>query len=275
MSASQLSEITGDEYFEQRMAYYSSAEGKLQSRVVKFLKESGFHDRVVGMTPFEGAVLGAGLGGLAGAGVGFAVGAHVGAGIGAVAGAGVGAAVGLAVVEMCKLHSVFPEYEAFNGTEEGKELGAKVIELMKNAPELDHLRCPITTMPVIDGVYIKGHKGRLYERGAIEDWIEKKGTDPFTQAKITKADLIPVEEASYESTVAGVKFLTSKLSDVSLINPHMAKGIVALISDYKTSFAEKYNQKTDELTEAFKNRAIGYETYKTKSKEQFDRYFCL
>jgi len=49
--------------------------------------------------------------------------------------------------------------------------------------------CPITQEIMKDPVTCKD--GSTYERSAIEDWIEKKGTSPLTREPLTKAQVYP------------------------------------------------------------------------------------
>jgi hypothetical protein len=50
-------------------------------------------------------------------------------------------------------------------------------------------RCPITKLVMIDPVIDK--EGHVYERSAIESWIQTNHTSPFTRNPLTKADLQP------------------------------------------------------------------------------------
>ena len=53
----------------------------------------------------------------------------------------------------------------------------------------DSFVCPVTLKLFVDPVICSD--GHSYERVAIEDWIEKKGTSPITNQIFTTKEVIP------------------------------------------------------------------------------------
>jgi hypothetical protein len=94
------------------------------------------------------------------------------------------------------------------------EKGRTVIDLLESSSssededeDNDWMNCPITLSPLEQPIQTK--YGHIYERRAIVQWIQRKGSCPMTSQPLTEADLRPVSEdflsrlKEYKRTLAG------------------------------------------------------------------------
>ena len=134
----------------------------------------------------SGGLIGAGACGIVGAGVGVGVGCCVGeiirrnvdrrysrrgysAAGGGVVGALIGGTISTAIV--CRY------YEQWKQSEEGCELANDMMAFLADEPECRELLCKFTNdLPATKPV--RTPQGQIYDRAAIEQWINENGTDP-------------------------------------------------------------------------------------------------
>lgn len=268
--------IARERYIQKMMNTYESREKKLEGRKVEFLQKNrdakkDFQLIVIGGTAsgaIAGGVTGAIVGGVCGAPGGpptMLIGAAVGAPIGAVIGGAIG--TGVAVIYLR------PRYKEWCKTEAGIEFAGKMRIFLNENSVLEHLTCPISHMPVINGV--RTPQGQLYEKDEIEPWVKKYGTDPMTGDSLSVEDLKADEGASLEATKKFVGFLKEKREETKKNAPDLIEGYDRLITDYREAAMLIYNTKLVTLQKRWQNGKISYEEFSTKSRELSEKYLNI
>lgn len=219
-----------------------------------------------------GVVTGAIAGGIIGAAVGTPggpPGMAVGAGVGALVGAGVGAAIGGGIG--CAI--TYPRYKAWCETEPGKAFGQKFsIFLADERKVFENWTCPITLMPILDGV--RTPDGRLYERAAIEAAVKKHGRNPMTDQPLRLEDLTTDDEANFSSVKSIHNLLSEKRDEIVDECPEVASGVDDFMQEMREWSITKGNQKINMLQKQFKEKKITYKEFQQKNKE-IQKYYNI
>lgn len=273
-------------YIEEVVSAYREKGGKMRDRHFEFIRSdmkhpSGFDVSTVhayfmsshfvavgGAGACIGGIIGLSVGGPAAPATGLA-GVALGAAIGGPIAAMIGLGTGYAVAE----YKCRPTYKKFCERESNKEFHANLIDLIKKEKVFEPISCGIHYLPVVDGV--RTPTGQIYERCAIEDWIEKSGTDPVTRQPLSKKDLIPDEETSANAASLFVKFLIEKKKETGDPTGDLALGYEALIQDTRNTFVGFYNGKIREIQKKYRKNEISYEAMCSQTDILGKRYLNL
>lgn len=193
--------------------------------------------------------------------------------LGAAIGAPVGAAIGGAIGTGVGVVYLRPRYQEWCKTEAGREFAGKMSVFLNEDRILEHLICPITQMPVIEGV--RTPDGQLYEKSQIERWVKLHGTNPKTRESITVDDLKVDENASLEAAKAFVKFLQDRRKETEECAPELMPGYDKLIQDTREAAMGAHNIKLVTLQKQWKGGRISYEKLSIKSKELAEKYLNI
>lgn len=210
----------------------------------------------------SGGLIGAGACGIVGAGVGVGVGCCVGGPpgmlIGGIAGGAIGAAgggvVGALIGGTISTAIVCRYYEQWKQSEEGCELANDMMAFLADEPECRELLCKLTndlpTQPV------RTPQGQIYDRAAIEQWINENGTDPHDpRIKLKKEDLIKAQDVIYQMNTELSKLLAMDIPNLNGrngFNRRFIKGMKALQKDLQ----EKTNNDFIADAQALQNRLV-------------------
>lgn len=265
-----------ERYIQHMMQVYETREKKLEGRKIEYFKNNKDSQKdlllMVGGGALSGAIGGACTGAIIGGVCGtpggpptMAVGAGIGAGVGFVVGGAIG--TGMAVVYLR------PRYKEWCKTEAGREFAGKMQIFLHENSILEHLTCPISQMPVIEGV--RTPDGQLYEKDEIEKWIKQHGTNPQTRERITIDDLTPDESASLEAAKTFVRFLQQKREETKEIAPALIPGYDKLIQDTREAAMGVHNTKLVTLQKQWQKGKITYEELSRKSRELGEKYLNI
>lgn len=269
----EIAQKAREDYYSQLMATYQRKSATLSGRKVEFLKKdpSACTEAalLIGGGTLSGAVGGAVVGGILGGvcgspggppGVvlGVAIGAPIGGIIGGIIGGGVAAAY------------LRPRYLEWCRTETGREFAGQLAIFLSEDKALEHLICPITQLPVIEGV--RTPQGQLYEKSEIEAWLEVNESDPLTREPLTKNQLVLDEDASLESIKIFVAFLIDKREETREAAPSLMPGYNKLIADIRTSAMSIYNKKLAVLQKQYREERITYEDFTEQSRKLVEKY---
>lgn len=213
----------------------------------------------VGSGVVTGALIGGAIGatcGTPGGPPGMLVGGGIGAGVGAIIGGAIGAGTAAAIL--------YPRYQVFLKTDAGKEFAGKFTTFLSEETILQDYCCPITLEPVIDGV--RAPNGTLYERSAIESWIKKNGNNPTTREKLTKSELMPDVEASFESAKKFIEILEAERDSIAEKSPHLIEGFEAKIMDIREWYINYANNKFVALQKQYSEKKITYQQFQQERK---------
>lgn len=265
-----------ERYIQQMMDTYRTREKKLKGRKVEFLRNNKDAKidvlLIVGGGTASGAIAGGVVGGIVGGVCGSPAGPPgmiVGAAIGVPVGAAIGGAIGTGVAVVY----LRPRYQEWCKTEAGREFAGNMRIFLEENSILEHLTCPISQMPVINGV--RTPQGHLYEKQEIENWVKENGTDPITRIPLSLSDLKEDETASLEATKNFVNFLKSKREETKKVAPELIEGYDRLITDYREAAMQIYNTKLITLQKQWQKRKISYEEFSEQSRALGEKYLNI
>lgn len=281
-----LDDAQRQKYIQDLVDSYREKGGDVRDRHFEFIRSdtkhpSGFDVKTVHAFFMASHVIGVGgagacIGGIIGAAVGGPAApatAIAGVALGAAIGGPIAAAIGLGTGYAVAEYKCRPAYKKYCERESNKEFHTNLIDLLKQDHVFDQVCCGINYLPVLDGV--RTPSGHLYERYAIEDWIEKSGTDPVTRAPLTKKDLIPDPDTSVKAASLFVKFLIEKKKEAMQLSPDLALGYDALILDTRNTYVGLYNGKITELQNKYMQHKISYEEMCRQTDSLGKRYLNL
>jgi hypothetical protein len=194
-----------DYYNEFKQAYMKKGEYLKNHRIEYFKKYQGDETRLK-VNLVTGGLCGGCIGGTVGAitgGVLGTPGGPPGMAIGAGVGFTVGAAIGIAIAGGISYYQIHPRYERWCKTEAGKKFAETLLVFLSEEKQLQHLICPLTLLPVIEGV--RTPDGQLFEKEALEAAVKKFGKNPVTGEALTLKQLKPDEGATLESVKEFIK----------------------------------------------------------------------
>jgi hypothetical protein len=268
--------IARDNYIKQMMDVYKQREANLGHRKVEFLKADPHAGRELGLILGTGTLSGAVAGGVVGGIVGGVLGAPggplvslVGVGIGIP----IGAAIGIAIAGGVATYRLYPSYQEYCKTANGTDFNRNLTMFLKDESVLAHLVCPITQLPVIEGV--RTPDGQLFEKSKLEEWMEKSKTNPMTGAPLKKEDIRPDVDASFESNKAFSDFLKANRELTKTHAPQLVEGYDKLIRDLREGAISIHNRKLIVLQKQMLENKISYEQFSKESIELANKYFNL
>lgn len=272
----ELTSEARERFIQEMMNIYRQRQARLAGRKVEFLRKNPDAQNDVVLLVGGASLSSAAMGGLCGAIIGGSCGTAGGPPgmlLGAAVGIPVGAAVGMAIGTAITVIYLRPRYQEWCKTEAGIEFAGNLSIFLCEDSLLQHVLCPISHMPVIEGV--RTPDGQLYEKVEIENWLKDHDTNPLTRAPLSKKDLIPDPEATAEATKIFINFLKAKREETKQIAPHLIEGYDRLINDHREAAMQLYNKHLVILQKRWREGKISYEVFMEKTKEIADKYLNL
>lgn len=277
-SENRMVPIGKHQYVGEFMEEYQEKSVELRGRKFKFLQEKQNENsaRELARGALYGLAAGTGTGMIVGGVVGGICGSPggppgviLGISIGVPLGAAIGTALGVGIAA----NNIEPKFLKWCGEKEALEFMSKLAPFLANEESLKEFICPITQMALIDAV--RTPNGTLYEKYAIEAWIEKNGTDPLTRKKLTIQELVSERSISFESNKNFLEAVRKNIHRIQMEAPSLIPQIDATIQDIRESAIDQYNGKLLILQNQYKERKISYETFQLLTQKLMDKYFNI
>jgi len=182
-------------------------------------------------------------------------------------------AIGSAIGAAASAKMIEPRFLRWCQKEEGLKFLAQLAPFVKNEGSLAKFVCPITQMVLIDAV--KTPNGRLYEKYAIEDWVQKNGTDPLTREKLSLKDLKPDHSSSFDSNKIFLEVIRNKMPEIKEKAPELLENIECMVKDIRESAMDQYNSRLILLQTDYKEGRIDYEAFQKLSAKLSEKYFNI
>lgn len=262
-----------DDYYNELINAYREKNENFSGRKIEYFRKHRDAKIDFCLITGTGALGGAVAGGVAGAIIGGACGSPGGPPgmvVGGVAGGIVGGIIGGAIGAGVAIVYLRPRYREWCKTEAGIEFAGKISSFLNESNILEHVICPITFMPVVDGV--RTPDGQLYEKSEIEAWIKDHGTNPKTREPLNLSDLKEDEQATFESAKALIHFLVEKRPETEVSAPHLMEGYDKLIQDTREALMYVHNTKLAVLQKQWQKGKISHEEFFARSKELVEKY---
>jgi hypothetical protein len=186
-------------------------------------------------------------------------------------GAGLGACVGGIIGFGAGVAYLYPRYQKFLATEEGKRFGGELRVFLSDYKILEHYTCGILKVPALDAV--RTPQGQIYERSAIVAWIHQKGTDPITRLPLKEEDLIDDNDSTLESSKKLIEAIEQIKPQVKQTAPELLDGLEALVMDLQANANRAYNKKLVDLQKKLEKEEISVSEYRSEAKALSEKFF--
>lgn len=221
---------------------------------------------IVGSTAI-GAALGAVAGGILGAinsaSILSAPGAVVGGKAGAVAGLGVGIVLAPYIVTIYVRQS--DHYIQWKTKALQEKVYPLFQEFLKNDATFLDLLCPITKdLPLIP---VRTPYGHVFEKAAIETWIETNPTCPLTRYKLHINDLVYAQDHVNNIVRRACALMRERQNNA----PHIVEGLQAIVHTNTANSVEVLKAETAQFAENASKNKLSADQYAELCKNAFQR----
>lgn len=198
----------------------------------------------------------------AGAGIGAACGSAaggLGAGPGAAIGAGVGLTVGLTTASVYRVATSYIQWRASQQKAIVTDMYEKFKTFAKKQGE-EMFECPITSnCPPLEPVKTP-HSNHVYERAALEAWIDTHGTCPTTRKPLKKEDLRFSICTMAHATRICDEIINHHVKDSNMSSKQI-EGLKELSQDLKSNLMSFFKKESSHLSDKVHNKEMDFREY--------------